>query len=111
MELSWEKLSSPLRGLTGNNSQCGPVFYDDSIEQYAQPLVTTSHDVLELEQKKCVALCVGIDRQCHQDVAISLGDVVARDAREMSEAFVTNLGFNRDQVKVRVSSAQPKKGA
>ena len=32
---------------------------------------------------------------------------MARDARDMGEALITNLGFNRDQVKVRVSSAQP----
>ena len=30
-----------------------------------------------------------------------------RDIKEIGEAFVANMGFNRDHVKVRVSSAQP----
>ena len=107
MELVWDKISSPLRGHNiGNNPQYGSVFYDDSIEQYA--LITTSRDVLEFEHKKRVALCIGIDRQYHQEYAAkSLGNIVARDAKDMGEALVTSMGFNRDQVKVCVSSAQP----
>ena len=107
MELVWDKISSPLRGHNiGNNPQYGSVFYDDSIEQYA--LITTSRDVLEFDHKKRVALCIGIDRQYHQEYAAkSLGNIVTRDAKDMGEALEKNMGFNGDQVKVCVSSAQP----
>ena len=104
MELIWNKLSNPLKGLLTNN-QSEPIYNDDSTEQYA--LVTTSHEVLDFDHQKSTALCIGIDRQLHrQYVKKSLGKIVARDAREIGEALVTNLGFTRDQVKVRISSAQ-----
>lgn len=103
MELIWNKLTNPLKRLSGSNKR--ETIHDDSTEQYA--LVTTSQDVLEFEHKKGVALCVGIDRQVHRQYAHkSLGNTVANDAREMGEAFVTKLGFDPDRVKVRVSSAQ-----
>ena len=110
MELIWNKLSNPLKDLSFgflSNSQSEPIYNDeDSTEQYA--LVTTSHDILEFDYKKSAALCIGIDKQLHPQYAKnSLGSIVAKDAREMGEAFVTNLGFTRDQVKVRVSSARP----
>ena len=106
MELIWDKISSPLKGLFLGNIQYGSVLYDDSIEQYA--LVTMSHDVLEFEHKKGVALCIGIDKQYHQQYAAkSLGNVVVRDAKEIGEVIIANMGFSCDHVKVRVSSAQP----
>ena len=106
MELIWNKIKNPLKNLFGNDIQHGSVFYDgDSTEQYV--LVATSHDVLEFEHKKSVALCIGIDKQYRQGYAAqSLGNIVARDTKDMGEAFVTNMGFDRDQVKVCVSSAQ-----
>ena len=107
MELLWSKISNPLKNFLGNNTQQGSTFYDgDSTEQYA--LITTSHDILEFKYKKSVALCVGIDKQYHQEyTAKSLENVVARDAKEIGEAFVTNMGFIRNRVKVRVSSVHP----
>ena len=67
MELIWDKISSPLKGLFLGNIQHGSVLYDDSIEQYV--LITMSHDVLEFEHKKGIALCIGIDRQYHPEYA------------------------------------------
>ena len=71
-------------------------------------LITSSHDVLQFDREKSVALCVGIDEQFHPNYAAkSLRNTVARDAQAMGEAFTTYLELNFDEVKVRKSSAQP----
>ena len=95
MELIWNKVTNPLKNFFGNDIQHGSVLYDDdSTEQYA--LVATSHDILEFEHKKSVALCIGIDKQYRQGYAAqSLGNIVARDAKDMGEAFVANMGFDQ----------------
>ena len=109
MELIWnkisEKISNPLKPRVLNLDQ-----HEHEIRNDDSPyvLITSSHDVLEFDHGKSVALCVGIDKQFRPNYASkSLGNTVARDAQVMGEAFNTHLGLNFDEVKVRKSSAQP----
>ena len=109
MELILNRIPRVLN-LARNFGQREHAIPNDDSQSAEQPyvLITSSHDVLEFDQKKSVAFCVGIDKQFHPNYAAkSLKDTVARDAQAMGEAFNTHLGLDFDEVKVRKSSAQP----
>lgn len=104
-----EKISIPLKPRVlnlGHDQRGHEIRNDASSEPYV--LISSSHDILQFDHEKSVALCIGVDEQFHHDYASkSLGDIVARDAQAMGEAFSTHLGLDFDEVKVRKSSAQP----
>ena len=108
MELIWNKIPRVLNLARNFGQREHAIPNNDSQSEQPYVLITSSHDVLEFDQKKSVAFCVGIDKQFHPNyVAKSLKDTVARDAESMGEAFNTHLGLDFDEVKVRKSSAQP----
>ena len=102
MELTWNKV---LNAFKVHPSKRGN---DDSSEQYA--LISSPRDVLEFDQDKSTALCIGINKRYHRQYAskntISFEKTIARDAEAMGGAFVSTLGLNRDHVKIRISSVQ-----
>ena len=88
MELFWHIIS-----LVAKKPKYGSAFYYGLYEKF--------------EHKKSSALCIGIDQQYDEGyISKSLKETAARDATDMGNAFVNNMGFEKKYVKVCVSSAQ-----
>ena len=108
MELIWNKIYYPLRKVRVLNLGQWKHINDSSDDQPYVLITSGSHDVLKFDQNESVSLCVGIDKQFHRAYqGKSLGNIVSKDAEATSEAITNHFGLNPDQVKVRISSAQP----
>ena len=82
-------------------------------EQYS--IIATADSVLEFDPNRSHALCVGIDKQLDERFnGKSLGYIAAKDAVSMGEAFISDMGLQRERVNVYTSqdvSFLCKKGA
>ena len=103
MELLWSKVwveKSP------DDPSSSTTDEPDRSEQYA--MIASPRDVLRFDHTRGVTLCIGIDKQFNKLYENkSLGSIVTKDAEDMGKAFVTNLGFSQERVKVCSPSAQP----
>jgi len=71
----------------------------DYTDQYS--VIASADSVLEFDPNRSYAVCVGIDRQLDARFsAKSLGYIAAKDAISMSEAFIADMGLQRDRVNV-----------
>ena len=90
-----------------------PLPQRDYTEQYS--IIATADSVLEFDPNRSYALCVGIDKQLDDRfIGKSLGYIAAKDAVSMGEAFIADMGLQRDRVNVYTSqdvSFLCKKGA
>ena len=71
----------------------------DYREQYS--VIASADAVLEFDPNRSYAVCVGIDRQLDYRFSNkSLGYIAAKDAISMGEAFIADMGLQRDRVNV-----------
>jgi len=72
-------------------------------EQYS--VIATAGSVLKFDPNKSYAVCVGIDKQLDERFnRRSLGYIAAKDAVSLGEAFIRDMGLQRDRVNIYTSS-------
>jgi len=72
-------------------------------EQYS--VIATANSVLKFDPDKSYAVCVGIDKQLDEKFnGRSLGYIAAKDAVSLGEAFIRDMGLQRDRVNIYTSN-------
>ena len=92
---------SPVPSSVCNDSESQ--WYEPSFSEIAIP--DSNNGVLKFDCKKDAAFCVGIDEQ-HDPAFIKEDriDAIAKDATEIREAFIYQLGLNADRVELSIAS-------